>query len=276
MFSDRYTHDDSYSIVLLKADPRGMKADYHLSRIPLRSIISAYIGRKIGSLVAERYSKQAQEMYNFLLGNALTKSAAGWIFEGRVHACLRRGGGFDIRCLRTGDVPHITLKISEITFGNLKALSELMRYGKGIRNVNPQILNRYLRLERCSLASIDCLSVTSAEGNITPQVFFLHTTVGVEHPVKASGLKAVCEHLPVYAQIRPPWIVFVMPEGPNEFKVQSVTPVDEDHPEAAWMQYALTMSGAELWCLPEKTVLQKRSVSEPNYALQIPKSGLRR
>jgi len=131
MFLDRYTHDDSYSIVLLKADPRRMKVDYHLSRTPLRSIISAYIGRKIGSRATERYSKQAQETYNFLLGNALTKPAAGWIFEGRVHACFRRGGGFDIRCLRTGHVSHITLKIGEITFGSIKALSELTRDEKG-------------------------------------------------------------------------------------------------------------------------------------------------
>lgn len=99
--------------------------------------------------------------------------------------------------------------------------------------MNPQILNRYLRPQRCNLASIDslCLSVTSAEGKITPQVFFLKITVGAEHLVKAFGLKAVCKHLPAYAQIRPPRIVFVVPEGPDKFKIQPVTPVDEGEEE---------------------------------------------
>ena len=69
-----------------------MKGDYCVSRHQVRSIITAHIDRKIGFLSVEGHSQQARQMYNFLFGTAFTKSSTGWIFEGRVHACLRRGG----------------------------------------------------------------------------------------------------------------------------------------------------------------------------------------
>ena len=77
-----------------------MKGDYCASRHQVRSIIT-HIDRKIGFLSVEGHSQQARQMNNFLLGTAFTKSSAGWIFEGRVHACLRRGGTFKIRSLET-------------------------------------------------------------------------------------------------------------------------------------------------------------------------------
>ena len=65
-------------------------------------------------------------MYNFLLGAAFTKSSAGWIFEGCVHACLRRGGTFKIRSLGTNHgVLQLGIKMGEKTSGNLRAMSEL-------------------------------------------------------------------------------------------------------------------------------------------------------
>ena len=61
----------------------------------------------------------------------------------------------------------------------------------------------------------------------------LQITVGAEHAVKASGLKEVFEDLPARARERTPCIVFVVPERTHSFKKQAVTPVNENHPEAA-------------------------------------------
>ena len=91
LFSERHALDDSHSVVLPRTDPTQMNEDYCISRHPVRSIISAHIGRNIGFLSVEGYSQQARQMYNFLLGTAVTKSSAGWTFERRVHACLWRG-----------------------------------------------------------------------------------------------------------------------------------------------------------------------------------------
>ena len=235
LFSERHAHDDSHSVVLLRADPVQMKGDYCVSRHQVRSIISAHIGRKIGFLSVEGHSQQAQQMYNFLLGTAFTKSSAGWIFEGRVHACLRRGGLFKIRSLETScDWLHLDIETGEKTFGNLKALNELCRERRGSPKVKEEILNCYLRPERCNLASIDslCISKTTAESDIA-QVFLFQITVGAEHGVKASGLREVFESLPARARERTPCIVFIVPEGANVFKKQAVTPVNETPPEAA-------------------------------------------
>ena len=254
LFSERHAFDDSHSIVLLRADPAHMNGDYCVSLHSAQSIISAYIGRKIGFLSAKGNSEKARQMYNFLLGTAFTKSSAGWIFEGRVHACLGRGDKFRIRRLGTShDVLQLNIQMGEKTFGSLKALSELCRERKGSHKVKEEIFNRYLRPEKCNLASIDslCISKTS-EGDIT-RVFLFQITVGAEHSVKASGLKEVFQNLPAHARERKPGIVFVVPESTNGFKKQAVTPVSENPPEAAWDQYVLSISDAQLWSLPERT-----------------------
>ena len=272
LFSERHAHDDSHSVVLLRPDPAQMKGGYCVSRHQVRSIISAYIGRKIGFLSVGGYSQQAWQMYNFLLGTALTKSSAGWIFEGRVHACLRLGGTFKIRSLETShDVLHFGIKMGEKTFGGLKSLGELCGDRKGSHKVKEEIFNRYLRPEKCNLASIDslCISKATAESDIA-RVFLFQITVGAEHAVKASGLREVFESLPARARERTPCIVFVVPEGANVFKKQAVTPVNETPPEAAWEQYVLSISDAQLWSLPEGTE-KKRSFSDPNSALKLPK-----
>ena len=272
-FTERYTSDDSHCVVLLRADPERMKIGYHISRHPVRCIISAHIGRKIGMLSAEGFSQQAQQMYNFLLGTDVTRSSAGWIFEGRVHACLRRGGIFDIKCLEAGGGGPLRFgtKVNELTFSSLGALNKLTREKKGSPEVNREIFGRYLRPERCNLTSIDslCISETTAESGIS-QVFLFQITVGTEHAVKASGLKEVREHLPAHAQDRMPCIVFIVPESTCDFKKQAVTPVKENHPEAAWRQYVLKITDAKLWFLSKE---QKRSVSDSNSAmtLQVPK-----
>ena len=48
--TERYTIDDSHCIVLLRADPERMRVGNHISLFPVRRIISAHIGRKIGLL----------------------------------------------------------------------------------------------------------------------------------------------------------------------------------------------------------------------------------
>ena len=111
-----------------------MKGDYCVSRHQVRSINTAHIDRNIGFLSVEGHSQQARQMYNFLLGTAFTKPSAGWIVEGRVHACLRRGGTFKIRSLETSrDVLYFGIKMGEKTFGSLKSLGELCRATKGSR-----------------------------------------------------------------------------------------------------------------------------------------------
>ena len=100
LFSEKHGHNDIPSVVLLRPDPAKMKGGYCVSRHQVRSIIT-HIDRKIGFLSVEGHSQQARQMHNFLLGTAFTKSSAGWIFDGRVHACLRRGGIFKTRSLET-------------------------------------------------------------------------------------------------------------------------------------------------------------------------------
>ena len=234
LFSERHAHSDSHSVVLLRADPAQMKGDYCVSRHQVRTIISAHIDRKIGFLSVEGHSQQARQMYDFLLGTAFTKSSAGWIFEGRVHACLRRGGTFKIRSLETScDWLHLGIKTGDKTFGNLKALSELYRERRGTPKVKEETLNRYLRPERCNLASIDSLYIKD-HCRVTQREFSCcKLQLGAEHAVKASGLKEVFENLPARARERTPCI---------GFKKQAVTPVNENHPEAAWEQYVLGIS----------------------------------
>jgi hypothetical protein len=196
--------------------------------------------------------QRAKYFYGFLLSTGAMRSAAGWVFETRVHLRFECGGNFAISSLSgAGTLNDISInlncnsgtKVPTFVFNQLCAH---LRLTKGSPDINTQMFNVYLRLDRWNLESIDALTIIEDTQTRKPRLVCFQITVGAKHGIKAAGLKAIWKQMPASAKKLKSAVVFVVPaETADSFSAQKIE--GQEPQDQEWTQCALAMNSEELW-----------------------------
>ena len=241
----QYGVNSSHAIVMIR--PRKMKRYNYVSDLPAFDIATSYIGQKIASATVDNSLNAARKMYEFLLGQAETKTSAGWIFEGRMHILFQRHGPF--KATKLGGSKTIAIDISHKPckdFSNLSELGSMLRKGPGSPSIDPANIGVYFKPQHCNFCAVDSFAITTdAKTNKLVLVLF-QMTVSTSHPVKAHGLASIWEGMPAELKKTPARLVFVVPvDAANKFSKQTTVPSTPNFDK--WEQYVLPVSAENLW-----------------------------
>jgi hypothetical protein len=219
------------------------------------TLMTPHIAALFSEATTKLQTQRARELYEFLLSNGCMCSAAGWVFETRVHVRFERTGTFELSSIfGGGSLKEISINLNgdsgtktrTFVFNQLSQLCAHLRVTKGAPDINPQLFNVYLRPHQCNLESIDALTIIQTPRGKRPRLVCFQITVGAKHGIKAAGLRAILKHIPAAAKILRPALVFVVPaETAYSFtaqKIEGQEPEDEE-----WSQYMLAMDSEELW-----------------------------
>jgi hypothetical protein len=108
--------DASHSIfVMLPKPDRGYQ---WISTASTKTLVTPYIGKKIALAFCEKTTVGAHHLYDFLLGQAQTRTAAGWVLESGVHRIFEQGGTFTAAPLKkaSGSLNPVTNAEDALTF----------------------------------------------------------------------------------------------------------------------------------------------------------------
>lgn len=147
----------------------------------------------------DKHRVKAIALYESLLALPTARPFAGWIFEGLVHARLRKGGQFSINLCGSNRTETFSLADSQqvATFKNLGALSELLRVSPGSQAVNVDITEFYLQPEIPNFAAADAIAVLrSTKGRTAWKIILFQMTLSSTHGVKATALDALWKSSP--------------------------------------------------------------------------------
>ena len=155
-----------------------------------------YIGTRFGDIAFDKHRLNAIALYKTLLHLPTARPFAGWIFEGLIHARLRRGGKFHINRCDSKVWETFTLADSQQagTFKNVRALSNLLRKDLGSQAFNSDISCLYLQPEIPNLPAADALAVLQDTGPW--KIILFQMILNHAHGVKATALDALWEVLP--------------------------------------------------------------------------------
>ena len=259
--TEQFGRNDSHTILVLQ--PTADEELRHISSSACLTLATRYIGWKIGCAGGERARVGGQVLYDWLLGTTEGRTAAGWVFEGRMHLILSSGGSFMARQLgqakgrgraistqSSSTTWRIELKAGDHSFSSLSELGAMLRAKPGSSDFNICFLRKFLRPKMCILASIDGIAIiTDPSGtNSQLQVIFFQVTISPSHPMKSAGLQDAWEALPAGLKGHPPIIVLTVPhEMAVAYKRQPITPTAIDHPAKQWCQYVVGVKNTQLW-----------------------------
>jgi len=158
--------------------------DYkYVSDRPAYGFATADIGRRIAEATIAVSLKDAQRLYDFLLGQGVTKTSAGWVFETRMHQIFQRGGHFV--ATKHGGSTTITIDIDSCSdFSQVSGVGDMLRERPRSQRINPDIIGRYFKPQRCNLPSVDSFAVRECATTEDPVLVLFQMTVSTEHPVK--------------------------------------------------------------------------------------------
>jgi len=183
--------------------------DYkYVSDRPAFGFATADIGRRIAGATITISLKDAQRLHDFLLRQGATKTSAGWVFKAHMHQIFQRGGPFV--ATKQGGSATITIESCE-DFSRVSELGSLLRKEPGSQSINPDIIGRYFKPQRCNLPSLDWFAITKCATTGDPVLVLFQITVSTEHPVKAEGLASIWAVIPQKFREAPPILVFVVP-----------------------------------------------------------------
>ena len=231
--------------------------DYkYVSDRPAYGFATADIGRRIAEATIAISLKDAQRLYDFLLGQGATKTSAGWVFEARMHQIFQRGGRFV--ATKQGGRATITIDIRSCgDFSQVSGVGDLLRERPGSQRIKKKaIIGRYFKPQRCNLPSVDSFAVTECAAAGGKVLVLFQMTVSTEHPVKAEGLASLWAVIPQALRRAPPILVFVVPaDVASTFasKRQSIsgsanqTSASNPPDFETWKQYVLPVSDKTLW-----------------------------
>jgi hypothetical protein len=253
LFSLNADRSFSTRLILLRPIPhrkwKYIASDYEAT------LMTPYIAAIFSEASNLQQTQRAKYLYEFLLSTGAMRSAAGWVFETRVHMRFERGGNFAISSLSgAGTLNDISInlnstlgtKVPTFVFNQLSQLSAQLRLTKGLPDINTQMLNVYLRPDRCNLESIDALTIIEDTQTKKPRLVCFQITVAAKHEIKAAGLRAIWKAMPASAKKLKPAVVFVVPaETADSFSAQRIEGREPQDQE--WTQYALAMTSEELW-----------------------------
>jgi len=189
-------------------------------------------------------------MFEFLLGQAETKTSAGWIFEGRMHILFQRRGPF--KATKLGGSKTIAIDISHNPckdFSKVSELGSMLRKGPGSPSIDRANIGVYFKPQRCNFWAVGSFAITTLAKTNKPVLVLFQMTVSTSHPVKAHGLASIWAEIPAELKRTPPILVFVLPVGAaNKFSRQTIVPSGTNTPNFdKWEQYVLPVSAETLW-----------------------------
>ena len=119
---EHLTFDASHAIISIV--PWDGKVDVQVGRLYYIRLTTHYIGTTVGGMAFDKHRVKAIALYESLLALSTARPFAGWIFEGLVHARLRKGGQFSINRCGSNRTETFSLADSQqvATFKNLGAL----------------------------------------------------------------------------------------------------------------------------------------------------------
>ena len=175
-------------------------------------LATADIGRKVAKATIAISLKDAQTLYEFLLGQGPTKTSAGWIFETRMHQIFQRGGSFV--ATKQDRSKDITIDINPESckdFSKVSELGSLLRKEPGSRSIHPANIGGYFKPQHGNLPSVDSFAISKCATTKKPLLVLFQMTVSTEHPVKAEGLARIWAEIPQALRDTTPILVFVVP-----------------------------------------------------------------
>ena len=207
----KFTEDglnNSHTVYLMR--PRKHKTYKYVSGVFNMQAITQHIAQEIGETTDATRLRGAHLMYLLLLGQAETRTSAGWIFESRMHLVFQRGGNFEARQL--GGANTFTIGIDNKPyrlFSKVSVLGSLLRIRSGSPRINPDIIGVYFRPQQCNLCSVDSFVITKSAVTDKPVLVLFQLTVSGSHPVKSHGLANIWDAMPAALKETPPILVFV-------------------------------------------------------------------
>ena len=92
---EHLTFDGSHTVILIV--PWDEKNDVQAGELYHIRLTTHYIGTRVG-IAFNQHRVKVIALYETLLALPAARPFAGWIFEGLIHARLRRGGQFSTNC----------------------------------------------------------------------------------------------------------------------------------------------------------------------------------
>ncbi|KAA8894997.1 hypothetical protein FN846DRAFT_998178 [Sphaerosporella brunnea] len=246
----------SHSIWVMHPAPDDSGYEY-ISTSSVMTLVTPHVGHKVGLAICWQTTEGALHLYRFLLRHSETATAAGWVFETRVHLIFQGGSDLNPSPLHNATASlQLTIKADESITSNRSAdLGPTQRLASKSRKIHPERFGVYMKPGRCNLTALDSLVIVNCPVTGEPMVVMFQTTISVSHPVKPCGLESLWEQIPAEAKTATPAIIFVIPkENVAKFKRQPIVPSVAAGPFRAWRQYVLPLSMAELWQLDPKNV----------------------
>ena len=172
------------------------KNDIQVGQLYYVRLITRYIGTRVGDIAFDKHRLNAIALYKTLLDLPTARPFAGWIFEGLVHARLRKGGEFIIERCDSSVWETFTLADSQqaATFKNVRALSNLLRKDPRSQAVNSDISGLYLQPEIPNFPAADALAVL--QDTVPWKIILFQMALSSAHGVKATALDALWNVLP--------------------------------------------------------------------------------
>ncbi|KAF8545093.1 hypothetical protein BDD12DRAFT_800727 [Trichophaea hybrida] len=246
--STQLGNSDSHTIIMMH--PLKNSKYNFISKDAVITIATPYIGHKIGLSSTKATKKGAQALYQFLLGQDDTKTAAAWVFEARMHPVFELGGPFLLETIGASSGFRINIKSGSKTFSKVSDLGTILRQQKGSPKFKEELLGVYFKPEHSGLTSVDSFVVITDFDAQAPRLVLFQLTIGGSHPVNSSGLMSIWKELPAELNQTDPAIVFVIPEEQKLlFTRQPVIPAENEDPCGRWPQYVLGINDAKLWGL---------------------------
>jgi hypothetical protein len=259
--STQFVDDDPHAIFTINSTLGDSARLKYISTRKSHSVATPYIGRIIGSASDDESKRGARTLYNWMLGQPQTRTSAGWVFEGRVHAALKAGGQFPLQRL-SGDVSLPSIRIdSGDTFTTLDNLASHLCATPRSPKVSDAVVGIYQHPARGNLAPIGSMVVVSLR-NIGLQPVLFQIAIAAQHSVKASALEEIVATFPAQLTVEPV-LVFVVPPSQSPYAAHEMNP--KDHKYSKWSQFSMCMDDDRLW---------GSTVSGPLYLLRHSKKYL--
>jgi hypothetical protein len=209
LLSTEYGMNCSHTVFTMR--PCKMEGYKYVSLRAVFGFATEYIAHKIGDATIGISLKDAQRYYDFLLSQGATRTAAGWMFESRMHQIFQRGGPFV--ATKQGALTTITIDIDQKccnVFFKVSEIGDLLRKQSGSRRINPAMIGGYFKPQQCNLPSVDSFAISKCAATGNPVLVLFQMTVSTEHSVKAEGLASIWAVIPQELRETPPILVFVV------------------------------------------------------------------
>jgi hypothetical protein len=243
-----FSQHESHDLVLL--EPVVKAPRMYNSTSWVRRVITPTIAAELAKGALWYSEQKAYWLYRLLLGHPSTSTAAGWVFEARVHTVLSMGGAsYEPRLISTQSTATLEIHVKSCpnnmagTFDS-RQLEYTFRRKRNSPKFERKLDSVYMRPLQQNLLAIDSLMVIM-EGR-SPRAILFQITIAENRPISGPALSKVWNALPKEVKEVDPAIVFVVPHDKAAgYKKQNIEGTTDG--PATWPQFVLGLDDSVLW-----------------------------